>query len=139
MTRSGCLIIFLLGLPLLLGISGELFWIAHSESHLLVGWTAYLKRTLPKVRIDFNAIAIGAVCLMGSFFFTHQFLKWFYVSIAVAGEGSEGRQQVTPVWKKKWTAYGISLVLLAFVAGICAVGLIHQSIWLFNSFNLSYS
>jgi prepilin-type processing-associated H-X9-DG protein len=91
---------------------------------LLVGWAFYLARVLPGVTVAWSGVATAAACLVLVSAGSDAMLGWLYGEIR--GEGA-GR------WKAKWTASIVSVVLLMFVAGLAAAGVVHQVGWLLTS------
>jgi len=90
-----------------------------------LGWLLFLLRAVREMTVSVAGVLTALVCvglLAGGL---HWFLGWIYRQTA-ATEG-------TPKWRKRWTATLLAGVMLVFVAGIAAVGLTHQTVWLFNS------
>lgn len=94
--------------------------------HLLVGWIAYLQRTLPQITLNREALLGAAACLIGVIILTHWLGRWLYREMS--SDLPEHRR-----WRLGWTTLIVVGVMLMFVAGIAAVGVAHQSAWLARS------
>jgi hypothetical protein len=95
-----------------------------------LGWVLFVYRVLPEVTIDRGATATALVCLAGLAVGLHIFLNW------LAGQIRKPRKQeaaAIPLWRARWTAMILALVVLLFVVGISAVGITHQTAWLLTS------
>jgi len=103
-------------------IPGQAFFIP-----ILFGWVSFLGRVIPQVRIKWDlvltAVLYAFVLILGS----HLFLRWMYREIKRHGSGDGA------VWRWRWTLSGAASVLLMFVAGMAAIGVTHQVIWLASS------
>lgn len=93
---------------------------------LLVGWAGYLYRTLPKVHVNPSGVGMAVLCLANVAALGHVTAAWLYAS--TAPPGSPPRR-----WKPRWTASALGVVVLMFVCGIAATGVVHQTGWLINS------
>jgi type IV pilus assembly protein PilA len=80
---------------------------------VFLGWTLFLASVLPQVSPNPGAIAIFAVSLVLVTAGVHSFARWL----------RDG-------WRARSTFAFVGLFLLAFVAGISMVAVVHQSIWL---------
>ena len=96
---------------------------------LAFGWALFLHRVGPLITIDLLATMTALVCLVFLSVGLHLFLRWLYGTIrrAKAGESSASR------WRMRWTGMILALVFSMFVAGISAVGLSHQLVWLLSA------
>ena len=75
-------------------------------------------------------MATGVVCLALFTVGLHRTLGWFYGEIQKAGgTPAEGRK----AWSVRWTASLVALIVLMFVVGISATGVVHQAGWLIAS------
>jgi prepilin-type N-terminal cleavage/methylation domain-containing protein/prepilin-type processing-associated H-X9-DG protein len=90
------------------------------------GWALFLYRVLREMRLSTAGVLTALVCLALLAGGLHLFLGWLY---GQAGETEGPRWR----WRKRWTATMLAGVVLMFVAGISAVGITHQTVWLFNS------
>jgi hypothetical protein len=98
---------------------------------LVAGWALFLARVLPEVRISWVATLTAVVCLTALAIGLHLFLRWLYRLIregSLVGEASRPRP-----WQRRWTGMILALVVLMFVAGISAVGITHQTVWLLTA------
>ena len=97
---------------------------------LAFGWLAYPARVFPRVRVAWDGVATGVVCLALFTVGLHRTLRWFYGEVQRAGGTSvEGRK----AWSVRWTASLVVLIVLMFVVGISATAVVHQAGWLIAS------
>jgi hypothetical protein len=94
---------------------------------LAFGWILFLMRVLPEVRINWDGVATAATCLVFFAIGSHVFLGWFYQQ--VAGE----KDPVDRRWRRRWTGWLVGGILLMFVSGLTAAGIVHQVGWLITS------
>jgi hypothetical protein len=90
---------------------------------LLFGWIGFLGRVLPKVQVNRESAAVGAIALVLFTASVHGMGRG-----AVRATSSEGAPQ--RVWRFRWTA---ALVIVAFAAGTAMIGVVHQVSWLAKS------
>jgi prepilin-type N-terminal cleavage/methylation domain-containing protein len=90
---------------------------------LVLGWTKYLWRVVPKLNPDPWTVGTAIVCLAGVIAGAHLFLRWLH----------RATQPGAPRWPLRRTLRLVGLVVLMFVAGIAVVGVIHQTSWLARS------
>jgi prepilin-type processing-associated H-X9-DG protein len=114
----GGVIAFLCGIP-----RPEIYWT------LLAGWTNYLARVIPKVRISQDGLWTGIVCLVLFAGGSHAFLRWIYRELRRPDGGSAA---VVRRWSARWTASLIVIILLMFVVGTAAAVVAHQVGWLLS-------
>lgn len=114
------LLIFLLG-----ALSAQPMFIFTGLYHLLAGWLYYLFRTLPEVQPRWSAILTFLVAILALLYLLHSFLRW------LSKNPTDTAAPAT--WRWSWTIKCLALVLLAFAAGICTVGMVHQVGWLASS------
>ena len=128
MTCSGKTVVWLVGIGMLLlgmtclGIPG-----ADLPVFLIGGWIAFLTRVIPAVHVRWDLVwstAVYAVLLLVG---SHYFLRWLYHEMSAASTPPRGN------WRWRWTASLFALVMLMFVAGTAAVGVVHQTAWLARS------
>jgi hypothetical protein len=131
MSRAGGLIIAFLVVPLFVGGCTGNLAVSDAQVHLLTGWMMFLGRTLPNVRINGAAVFTGLAALAGLATGGHWFLAWLYESVAPRDSSASGARP--PRWRIRWTAYLLVLTVVAFAAGISAVGIVHQASWLATS------
>jgi prepilin-type N-terminal cleavage/methylation domain-containing protein len=86
---------------------------------LLIGWVRYPLRLMSERAIDWPAVILCAVCLAGLTVGVHGFGRWF-----------AGSRPAPAVWPWSRTFKLVGLVLLMFSAGIAAIGVTHQIVWL---------
>ena len=85
------------------------------------GWAKYLATVVPRVRWNPGVLLLAAICLTACTLLTHGLAKWLW-------QGNAARR-----WRWKWTLLALGGVLLTFVAGVAATGVVHQSGWLLRS------
>lgn len=93
--------------------------------HLTLGWWFYLSETLPNVQIKWSGVATFVVAGAALLVLTHSFLSWLARHRSTA--------EKPRVWRWSWTIKGLLIILLAFAAGICATGVVHQIAWMASS------
>jgi hypothetical protein len=131
-TTIGCLIAASIGCTMLWGAFCVLCLLAGNEAplflswDLLFGWTAFLGRVAPQIIINLEGVAAAIICLVGLTIGLNAFLTWLYAQI----HASRAPATPAPRWHLRWTATILAVVVLMFVAGIAAVGLVHQWAWL---------
>jgi hypothetical protein len=84
--------------------------------HLAFGWVWFLGRVLPKASYDPQGIGTALASLALLALGSHLFLRW-----------------LRPGWRARWTGTALGLVVLMFLAGTAAVGVLHQAGWLLRS------
>jgi hypothetical protein len=93
---------------------------------LLLGWVGYAQRVFPKVGPTAGGFLTAAVCLLILATGLHAFLGWLYRNIGrVSGEAPTPRR-----WRARWTGSLLTVIVLMFVAGIAATGVVHQAVWI---------
>lgn len=135
-------IAFLLAIPawvILLGCAGEhadAFSMKYMFSYyyLVTGWAFFLGRVLPNVTVNWSSVGMTAGCLLGLAFGMHIFCVWLHREIArkkaLQKLGPDEQLPPLPIWRFRTTLCILGIVILMFVAGIAAVGAVHQLIWL---------
>jgi prepilin-type processing-associated H-X9-DG protein len=91
------------------------FWVA-------VGWLPFLGRVASQIQADWNAVASAGAALTLFSLGLHLFLRWLASKI-----------RPSDLWKPRWTAAIVAIILMMFVAGIATIGLSHQIAWLIKS------
>src|SRR5205085_7415789 len=111
-------------IAVLLGLvcSGTLEWAVQTFGHLVAGWVFFLGRVLPRIDPDPAEVVVAVVCLAGVTVGCHLFGRWLYPAFR-PGEA----------WRWRWTLRVVGTVVLTFVAGTAAVGIVHQTGWLLAS------
>jgi prepilin-type processing-associated H-X9-DG protein len=97
---------------------------------LLFGWWSYLARVVPRATISRDGVGTGLVCLILFTAGLHRFLRWIQGEVRRAADpaGRAARR-----WPFRRTASIVAVVVLMFVAGISAAGVVHQAGWLLSS------
>jgi Protein of unknown function (DUF1559) len=103
---------------------GFVIWPLEMLFFLVAGWVFFLVRVGPQITLNIGSLLTGVLALMLFGISMHLALGWVYRATTPAGEGSLRR------WRLLRTAGLASLVLLAFAAGIAAIGVVHQIVWL---------
>ncbi len=102
--------------------------------YLVTGWASFLSRVLPVVVVDRFSLGVAGVCLIGLTFGLHRFFDWLHREIrtrkAAQRIGSPEEQVAIQPWRFRSTLSILGIVMLMFIAGISAVGGVHQLIWL---------
>lgn len=98
--------------------------------NLAFGWIPYLYRTLSQVHINGTGVLTAAVCLGALAIGLHWFLRWFTSHLP---SNAASANAIAPPWPARRTGVILGLVMLMFVAGLAAVGIIHQIGWLLTS------
>jgi hypothetical protein len=93
---------------------------------LLFGWLGFLQRTVPQVKLNWDLIGMGVVCLSGILIIAHYFLRWVAGSIA-ASRGAAGH------WPWRWTWCGVASLAVLFLVGMAVGGAVHQIGWISSS------
>jgi hypothetical protein len=104
---------------LFLVCSGGVF-VAQVPFYLAVGWASFLARVLPELRPDPDTVATAVVCLAAVTFGCHWFGRWLWGNL----------RPDRPAWSWRWTGRVVAVIVLLFVAGTAAVGIVHQTLWL---------
>jgi prepilin-type processing-associated H-X9-DG protein len=93
---------------------------------MFLGWGFYLAQVVPEVRVTWESVALAVVLLAIFAVGLHAFLSWIYGQI-------QADEKPPKPWPRRWSAVVVCLILLMFVSGIAAIGVIHQSGWLLRS------
>jgi prepilin-type processing-associated H-X9-DG protein len=96
------------------------FLTAQGSVQLVFGWLVFLRRTLPRVTMDWPSLVVGCAALL-----------LFAAGLHVVGRGVLRARG--GVWKARWSIAGTALIALLFTAGVAIVGAIHQIGWLATS------
>lgn len=86
--------------------------------HLLAGWFMYLLKVIPQTALNVEMIA----CSLGALFLGMAGLRWLMRRLVTQRE-----------WPWRWSAAWAALLVLLFATSIAAVGVIHQTGWLFRT------
>jgi prepilin-type processing-associated H-X9-DG protein len=94
---------------------------------LVFGWALFLVDVLPRVTVNAASLIVAAIAIL-----------LFTGGVHVAGRrwrrappGPEQGNQAP--WKLRWSLTMVAAVFLAFAAGICLVGITHQTVWLISA------
>jgi hypothetical protein len=83
---------------------------------LLTGWAPFLVRVLPRVTIDWRTVGVGAAAVV----------------LFAAGAHWLARS-ARKDWRVAWSLAAVGAVVVLFAAGICLIGVVHQTGWLLTS------
>jgi hypothetical protein len=110
---------WLLPAALVSALVGFAFGSIDAARAIAFGWAQFLVRVLPRLTWDRNAIILTAATFLlftlGVHWLGRALMRW---------RGSERR------WKAGWSAAVTSAVVVAFAAGVCMIGVVHQTGWL---------
>ena len=98
-------------------------WFVEVPFHVATGWVTHLRTVGPLVRVNWAGTGVFVIALPVTALLAHSFAKWLWSSF---------RPTEKP-WRWKWTLLGLATVMLMFVAGIGATGVVHQTGWLITS------
>ncbi|SIO66713.1 hypothetical protein SAMN05444166_8192 [Singulisphaera sp. GP187] len=97
---------------------------------LAFGWLTYSARVLPRVTIGWDGAATGVICLILFMIGLHLTLRWFSGEVQKArGATVEGHRP----WSLWWTTSLVALIVMMFIVGLSATGVVHQAGWLIAS------
>jgi hypothetical protein len=96
--------------------------------NLAFGWVFYLFRVIPEVSVNVSVVLTAFICLAGLTVGLHLFLGWLFRHPSTSRTEDAVRR-----WPLRWTGMILGVVLLMFVAGTAAVGVVHQTGWLITS------
>ncbi len=97
-------------------------WMIEVPAWLAFGWIAHATRVLPTMAINWGGVTLMIVAILLASVLAHGCATWLW-----RGLGKETS------WRSRWTFTGMAVVLLMFVAGTAATGVVHQTGWLINS------
>jgi hypothetical protein len=93
-------------------------WSVDAARAVLIGWAEYMYRVVPQINVDGKTVLAGLIgfglCVLG----VHWFGRWALRS--------------SP-WKFGWSIAGVGTLIVAFAAGICMIGVTHQTGWLLTN------
>jgi prepilin-type N-terminal cleavage/methylation domain-containing protein len=95
---------------------------------VLLGWAFFLVRVIPEVRPRSSLLLTAGVSLAGALVGVHLFARWLVGSLPPRPPEALPRR-----WSFVSTLALVGVVVLAFTAGIGAVGVTHQASWLAHS------
>lgn len=102
--------------------------------YLVAGWVMFFARVLPNVAIDWLSVGLAVACLIILVCGLHCFCAWLSREIASRKAAldpiAKQEPSAVPAWKWQTTLSIVGIIVLMFVAGIAAVGVVHQLIWL---------
>ncbi len=119
--RPISIIVIVLLLVLFVGILGSA-WMLEVPAYLLLGWVIYPFRIVPMVRVNVAAVGVFVIALPIATWMLHRFCAWLWTG---SGQAS--------TWRWKWSIAGMAGVMLMFVIGVAATGVVHQTGWLITS------
>jgi hypothetical protein len=99
---------------------------ADSSVAILFGWVGFLQRVFPKMTVFWPSVYVG----LAAFFLFTLGIHWMGRSIFSASQAAAGSKRV---WRFKWTASIVAMIVVSFAAGISVIGVMHQVGWLATS------
>lgn len=105
------------------------FATAEAVAALLFGWLSFFARVIPQVRVYWPSVILGLTAFV---MFTVG-LHWFLTQLLSLSTATSNSELAPHRWRFRWTAAAVSMVIVAFAAGISLVGVVHQVGWLANS------
>jgi hypothetical protein len=106
---------------IVLGLFGELV------PTLLFGWWNSIGRMRLEMEPKVSALATIGSCATTLLVGFHLFACWLSRAI------QEHRAETAKPWHLRWSATIVGLALIFFLAGIAAIGVVHQTLWLSTS------
>jgi len=116
----------LVGFTLITTVSMGMVCVVELPFWIMFGWAAYLERVVPQIHVNLTQMGLGVACLGAGLALAHQTASWFWQ------QTKRDRTPATP-GQKRWTIMGVGLIVLMFLCGIAAVGMVHQAAWLATS------
>ncbi|HBC87608.1 MAG TPA: hypothetical protein DCZ94_11685 [Lentisphaeria bacterium] len=95
--------------------------------NLCIGWAMFIKNVVLKAHVYWPSLFTGVVAFIVLILCVHSIFIWLAREKIIPGNQPEGFK-----WKFKWSLYAVFLLIIAFVAGIVVISLIHQSFWLYQ-------
>ena len=95
--------------------------------HMAVGWAIFIRDVVLKAHVYWPSILTGLVSFIVLLLCVHSIFSWLAKEKVIMKDRQEGFR-----WKFKWSLYAVFLLILAFVAGITVISLVHQSFWLYQ-------
>jgi len=123
--RAGAMLLVVAGLALFVRFWGDLS--AGAATRLTFGWLFFLGDVSSRIQINWDGVATVAVSLLLIYLGLHSFLRWLS-SASTASQAAPAR-----IWKKRWTASLVAVVVLMFATGTAFIGVVHQVGWLATS------
>jgi hypothetical protein len=102
---------------------------AEAVAALLLGWISFFARVIPQVRVYWPSVILGTSTLVVFTIGLHWLLRQFTSLSTAASDAQPARQR----WRFRWTVAAVTMVIVAFAAGISLVGVVHQVGWLATS------
>ncbi len=122
--RKGCLVLLVIGAFYGFCLLPVMTFPAEVVLYLTLGWAFFLYRVLPQITFTPSGLATGLICLTLFTVGLQWLLSWLYPAI---------REAETDRWPWKWTGGIIGMIVLMFMAGVGATGVVHQTGWLLNA------
>lgn len=94
-------------------------WPMQVAFKLVFGWVPFLGHVGPRITVNGASLASGVVCFALFGVGLHLFCAWLY-----------GQLRPGASWSRRWSLAAVGVTVLSFAAGISAVGLVHQGVWL---------
>ncbi|MEM7808255.1 MAG: hypothetical protein AAF561_09115 [Planctomycetota bacterium] len=87
----------------------------------VAGWLLYLRRVVPEVEVPLDSVAVAIACVVGIVVLLHVTARWLW---------SATKADTAPPWRVKYTATGVTGIVLLFACGMAATGAAHQVGWM---------
>ena len=122
---GGVVLLFLL-------CSGLIIPIVQIGWYLATGWFTFLGRTSREMHVSIASLSWFAVSLALLTFLTHRTAVWM-VSHRAHATSPDAVPPPTRVWPLRRSSALLLAVLSSFIAGVCLVGITHETIWMATS------
>jgi prepilin-type processing-associated H-X9-DG protein len=131
-------VVIIAGVALVLGLGVALALYGGPAPDVLLGlglgWAAYLARVVPQVKIAWDGVVTGVFCLALFTVGLHQTLTWLHGEVQKSGRAGAGAgAERARAWSLRWTVALVALIVMMFLVGIAAAGVVHQVGWLIAS------
>lgn len=93
---------------------------------MLVGWVRYLVDTAPRVRVNWLSLVSAVVWIALFAAGLHGFCRWLYGNRGTSDSTDPDPATPRRLWRARWTAMLVGLVMFLFAAGTSAVCVAHQ-------------
>ncbi|MBC8112919.1 MAG: DUF1559 domain-containing protein [Candidatus Saccharimonas sp.] len=117
---------------LLLACTGLIFPIVQFAWILTTGWITFLRRTGREMTVNVNSLAWFAACLILLAFLAHRTTIWL---VRRPTEAASPDAAAPPIreWPFRRSCVLLLAVLCSFIAGVCLVGIMHETVWMATS------
>ena len=95
---------------------------------LCIGWCSFLIRTIPQITGNLSIAGMALLCSVFALVLGHVFFRWL-----VAARARNDPNRAPARWKFAWTFCGFLSLLVLFLIGMAAGGIVHQIGWIASS------